>query len=232
MGFWLALMLGVVAPATPALQQEAASTQAQSLDGRADQIADLLVAKRMADAVPLIDPLLEAYEKVHASEKRRVYCAADPAEAQRYMAEARSEKPARPAVAIGKGWCVALWAKGYLLSDAGKSAEAIPYLKRAVAMRPGHRQYWAELTFAYQATKDWPAMLDAGNRAAILAAEADGPDRATWLCKAWHSMAYALVELGRWDDATASLNKCLALDPDNAKAKSELDYIAHSRPKG
>jgi tetratricopeptide (TPR) repeat protein len=75
-------------------------------------------------------------------------------------------------------------------------------------------------------------MLEAGRRAALLAAEAQGPDRTTWLCKAWHSMAYAQIELRSWDDAIKLLNKCLALDPDNAKAKGELEYIARSRPKG
>jgi len=232
MSLWLALMLGAAAPATPTPQHESASASAQSLDERADHIADLIVAKRMADAALLIDPLLDEYEKAYASEKRSLYCAADPAEARRYLAGPGREKPARPAVAIGKGWCVALWAKGYLLNDAGQAADAIPYLVRAAGMRSGHRQYWAELGFAYQATKNWPALLDAGGRAAALAAEATGPDRTSLLCKAWHSMAYAQVELGSWDDAIASLNKCLALDPDNAKAKSELNYITHSRPKG
>ena len=232
MSLWLALMLGAAAPATLTPQHESASASTQSLDERADHIADLIVTKRMADAAPLIDPLLDEYEKVYVSEKRSVYCAADAAEARRYLAGPAREKPPRPAVAIGKGWCVALWAKGYALNDAGHAADAIPYLVRAAGMRPGHRQYWAELGFAYQATKNWPAMLDVGGRAAALAAEATGPERTSWLCKAWHSMAYAQIELGSWDDAIASLNKCLALDPDNAKAKNELNYIAHSRPKG
>jgi tetratricopeptide (TPR) repeat protein len=231
MSFWLALMLGTAAPATPALQHEAVNASAQSPDGRADHIADLIVAKQVADAAALIDPLLAEYEKANAGETRRIYCAADAAESRRYMAEVRAEKPARPAVTIGKGWCVALWAKGYVFNDAGHPAEAIPYLVRAAGMRPAQRQYWAELTFAYQATKAWPEMFDAGRHAAILAAEADKPDRTAFLCKAWHSMAYAQIELGHWDDATELLNKCLALDPNYAKAKTELDYIARSRPK-
>ncbi|MEO7690358.1 MAG: tetratricopeptide repeat protein [Sphingomonas sp.] len=226
-----ALMLGTAAPAAPVLQHETASVAVQTLDGRADRIADLIVAKQVAEATALVDPLLEEFEKANAGEKRRIYCAADAAESRRYMAKVRAEKPASPAVVIGKGWCVALWAKGYLLDDAGQPAAAIPYLVRAAAMRPDHRQYWAELTFAYQATKAWPEMLDAGRQAAALAAEADEPDRTTSLCKAWHSMAYAQIELGHWDDATELLNKCLALDPGYEKAKTELEYIARSRPK-
>ena len=231
MVFWFALMLGTAAPAAPALQHESTSAAAQTLDGRAQRIADLIVAKQLAEATALVDPLLEDYEKANASEKRRIYCAADAAESQRYLAEVRAEKPASPAVVIGKGWCVALWAKGYLLNDAGQPAAAIPYLVRAAAMRPGHRQYWAELTFAYQAIKSWPEMLDAARHVAALAAEADGADRTSFLCKAWHGMAYAQIELGHWDDAVELLNKCLALDPGYEKAKTELEYIARSRPK-
>lgn len=231
MVFWFALMLGTAAPAMPALQHEATSAAAQTLDGRADHIADLIVAKQVADATALVDPLLEEFEKANAGEKRHIYCAADAAESRRYMDEVRAQKPASPAVVIGKGWCVALWAKGYLLDDGGQPAAAIPYLVRAAAMRPAQRQYWAELTFAYQAIKAWPEMLDAGRHAASLAAEADGSDRTAFLCKAWHSMAYAQIELGRWDDATELLNKCLALDPGYEKAKTELEYIARSRPK-
>ena len=231
MVFWIALMLGTAAPATPALQHEAASVAVQTLEGRADHIADLIIAKQVAEATALVDSLLEEYEKANVGEKRHLYCAADAAESRRYMAEVRAKKPASPAVVIGKGWCVALWAKGYLLDDAGKSVEAIPYLVRAADMRPGQRQYWAELAFAYQVTKAWPEMLDASRRAAILAAEADESDRATFLCKAWHGMAYAQIELSRWDDAVELLNKCLALDPGYEKAKTELEYIARIRPK-
>ena len=232
MSLWLALILVAAAPATLAPQHESAGASVESRDARADHIADLIAAKQMADAAPLIDPLLEEYERLYAREKRSIYCAADSVESRHYLAGPGGEKPARPAIVIGKGWCTALWAKGYMLNDAGQAAAAIPYLVRAAGMRPSHRQYWAELGFAYQATRNWPAMLDAGSRAAALAAETDGADRTSLLCKAWHGMAYAQIELGSWDDAVASLNKCLALDPDNAKAKSEMNYITHSRPTG
>jgi tetratricopeptide (TPR) repeat protein len=89
-----------------------------------------------------------------------------------------------------------------------------------------------ELAFAYQATRDWPAMLDAATHAARAVRDSDGPNHIPFLCKAWHGMAYAQIELGRWDDAELALHKCLALDPDNVKARSELDYIAKARPKG
>ena len=68
MAFWFALMLGTAAPATPALEHEATSPRAQTLDARAQRIADLLVAKQLAEATALVDPLLEDYEKANAGE--------------------------------------------------------------------------------------------------------------------------------------------------------------------
>ena len=221
----MALVLGTTAIAVPAVQPPGVDAAEQSRTERAEHIADMLVAKQVAAASSLIDPLLDDYEKAYVAEKRRIYCADD-------IGEGAPLKAPSDAIVIGTGWCRALWAKGYILSDGGQPAAAIPYLKRARDMRPGHWQYAIELVFAYQATKDWPAMLDAATHAARAARDSDGPNRIPFLCKGWHGMAYALVELGRWDEADTTLRKCLALDPDNAKAKSELEYIGKARPKG
>jgi tetratricopeptide (TPR) repeat protein len=223
MSFWMALVVGATAFAAPV--QQPVDAQEQSRTERAEHIADLLVAKQTEEAATLIDPLLGDYEKTYAGEKRRLYCADD-------GGESAALKPPADAVLIGKGWCRALWAKGYILTDVGRPADAIPYLKRALALWPGHEQYYLELGFAYQATRDWPAMLDAATQAAAAVREADGENRIPFLCKAWHAMAYAQIELGRSDDAIVVLNKCLALDPDNAKAKNELNYIEKTRAKG
>lgn len=224
MFFWMALVLGTTAIAVPAAQQPPADTSEQSRTERSEHIADMLVAKQTAEASILVDALLADYDKAYADEKRRTYCAED-------IGVGAPLKAPRDAVVIGPGWCRALWAKGYILSDNGQAAAAIPYLKRALAMYPGRRQYAQELTFAYQAARDWPAMLDAATDEAKSVRDSDGAERVTFLCKAWHGMAFAQIELGRWHDAEAMLHKCLALDPDNVKAKSELDYLTRTRPK-
>ena len=49
------------------------------------------------------------------------------------------------------------------------------------------------------------------------------------LTRAWRGQAYCLVEQGRLDDAENLYKKCLALDPSDAKAKGELQYIKSKR---
>jgi tetratricopeptide (TPR) repeat protein len=224
----MALVLGVAASAIQPVQHEPTASVEGSRNDRLGQIIDLIKAKKADEAGQIIDPLLDEYEHEHADEKRPIYCADDTTEADRYR---RAETDARrPVLIIPAGWCTALWAKGYLLSDIGRGREAIPYLKRAAAMRPARPNYLTELAFAYQAVKDWPAMLDASTRLANLIVENNSASSVE-LCKAWHGMAYAQIELGKLDEATALLNKCLALDPANQKARNELDYIAKTRSK-
>lgn len=50
-------------------------------------------------------------------------------------------------------------------------------------------------------------------------------------CTALYLKGYALVELRRWDEAEARYRQALALDPNDAKAKNELVYIAEQRAK-
>ena len=39
------------------------------------------------------------------------------------------------------------------------------------------------------------------------------------------------MEQGKWDAAEEIYRQCLTLDPNDQKAKNELDYIAEHRPK-
>jgi hypothetical protein len=134
MSFWMALVLGTTAIAVPVVQQPAVDAPERSRTERAEHIADMLVAKEAAKASTLIDPLLDDYEKAYAAEKHHIYCAED-------IGEGAPLKAPRDAVVLGTGWCRALWAKGYILTDGGQPAAAIPYLKRALGMWPGHWQY-------------------------------------------------------------------------------------------
>ncbi len=49
------------------------------------------------------------------------------------------------------------------------------------------------------------------------------------LTRARRGQAYCLVEQGRLDDTEKLYKKCLALDPSDAKAKGELQYIKAKR---
>ncbi|NUS61386.1 MAG: tetratricopeptide repeat protein [Lysobacter sp.] len=47
---------------------------------------------------------------------------------------------------------------------------------------------------------------------------------------AWRGTGYMLIELQRWDEARAAYDRSLELEPGNALAKEELEFIAKSAP--
>lgn len=225
MKFVLALTLSLTLSA-PALAQDALAP---------DRIPRLNVGLQHlqkhenAEALAALDPLLADYEKDYAPEKRAIYCAQSQSETVAYMLLGAADK--KNAVAINPGWCYALWGKGFVLADMKRYAEAVPYLERAVAMAPYHSHYLSELGYAHQSLKNWQRSYDAYARAAEHAGLAEGENQKQQFGRSWRGMAFNLVELGRWDEAEAVLKKALALDPADAKAQSELDYIAENRPK-
>lgn len=222
-----ALMTVAIAPHAMA---QAAST-AESREAAIGQIIDHLRNKRIDEAQRLIDPLLADYEKLYAGEKRAIFCADSQAEAILYMGMAGANGGPREAIAIDRGWCLALWAKGYVLVDQGNFVDGAKFLERATSMAPLKSQYLSELGYAYQAQRLWPKSLDTYSRAAEAAEMSDLPDatRNFELGRAWRGMGFALIELGRLDEAEAMFRKCLELDPNDAKAQGELNYIARQR---
>src|SRR4051794_23325564 len=124
----IALALAVAAPA---LAQEQAESPAEAArNARLVEAITAINATRPQEATAILEPLLADYEKLYAGEKRRIYCAADPQQALLYMGLAAAAKQA--AVAIGPGWCMALWARGFALIDDGQVDAAVPFLERAV----------------------------------------------------------------------------------------------------
>jgi tetratricopeptide (TPR) repeat protein len=191
--------------------------------------ADRLVADgKMAEATLILDPALEAYQRQFGSEGRAIYCSASPEETLLYMAIAATEK--KSAIAIGPGWCRALFLKAYVLDDGHHFSEAAALLERATAMAPHHAHYLNELGFAYQQQHNWVAS-DATYRRADESAEFDSASLKVERGHAWRGLGYNLVEEGKLDDAEAMYRKCLDLDPGDTKAQGELRWIAEQRKR-
>jgi len=192
--------------------------------------ASLLMAQgKPAETLIAVEPILAAYEAEFASEKRQIYCGINPTETLLYMMMAAKDK--KDAVAVYPGWCEALFLKGFSLIDQKQFDAGLSFLTRAVAMAPAHAHYLNEVGYAHQALHHWPESLAAYESAADYANIADDSVKTAQQTRAWRGMGYVYVEQGKWDEAAEMYRKCLKLDPNDAKAKGELQYVKQSRPK-
>ena len=197
--------------------------------GAVEAAALLIREGKAAAALAAIEPPLAAYQARYENEKDAIYCADGPAQTLLYMGMAAAAK--RSAIAIAPGWCSALFIKGFALIDTGHVAEGTIWLERAVAMSPSDPHYLNELGYAYQASRDWDRSIATYRRAEQAAGFAPADRRIVEQTRALRGIGYVYVEQGRWDEAAAMYRQCLALDPTDAKAKSELRYIADNRPR-
>lgn len=210
--------------ALPSVQKEQASNEA----ALAAAIEDMHAGRHDA-AIARLDPLIADYERAHASEKRMIFCAGNMEETLAYMMIGAAAK--KSAVAIAPSWCSALFVKGFVLVDAKRLAEGKSFNERAIAMRPGNAHYLNELAYVLQTEKQWQASYDTYAKALSFVGLSDEDLQAAQKGRALRGMGFDAIELGRWDEAEAKFKEALALDPNDAKAKSELQYIAEQRRK-
>jgi len=223
-------LLAVMAIAVPAAAQPAAhESPAADPAARLEEGISAIKAGKAAEALAIIDPILAAYERLYAGEKRRIYCANGPTQTILYMGMAATDH--KDAVALDGHWCLALWAKGFALIDQRKVAEAVPFLQRAVDMAPVHSHYLSELAYAYQTLKRFDQSLALYRQAESYAGFADKGNEDFQRGRALRGMGYDLVELGKWNEAADAYRQALKINPDDKVAKGELEYIAEHRKR-
>ena len=119
----------------------------------------------------------------------------------------------------------------FYYNDAGRPEDALRVAAAAMGMSPmanlhaGARlsALLSESAAAYVALRRWPESLEMA-QGALEVSQTD-PDRARSLRR----IGFALVELGRLDDAEAAYRDCLKLEPDNKLAQDEIAAIARLR---
>lgn len=200
-----------------------AAVQTTSLEAA----ATLLRAGRAAEAADAAGTIVAELDRRNAGEKRRIYCASSPAETLLYMLAAAKDKVS--AVAQGPELCDALFLQAYALVEQERVADALPLLDRAVGMAPSNAHYLNEQAYALQSLRRWPESLAAFTRAADAASLVEPRRRTAEQTRAWRGAAFVLVEQGKLDEAEAMLRRCLKVDPDDAKAKSEMRHIRNRR---
>lgn len=188
-----------------------------------------LTTGHSAEALAAVEPALAAYDRRYAREPRQKFCSYSREEVLAAMVGAAGAK--QDAVAIGNGWCDALFIKGFALADLRRYAEAAPVMERLVALAPYHAQYLSELGYVYQQQRDWPRSYALYTRARDASAMVRDERRAYERGRALRGMGYALIEQGRWDEAEAIYRECLQLDPADPRALNELRYIQDQRAR-
>lgn len=231
-GTWIAIALLIATPGSSA-PPTAGATPVADVDA-AQQAALDAASRALLDGHPdaalaAIEPVVAAYTAAYAHDPRTLYCGMSTAQTLAYMAQAAGAK--RSAVALATGYCDALYVQGFALVDLKRLPEARIAYQRAVALAPMHAHFLTELGQTYRPDRDWAKMLDLCTRAAGVADLAPPQKVAAEHGFAWRCMGYALTEQGRLDESEALYRKCLELDPNDAKAKGELTYIAEQRRK-
>jgi tetratricopeptide (TPR) repeat protein len=190
----------------------------------------LIVDQKPGDAVALLDKVIAANEARHPDKAQQIYCGRSQEEVLMYMLEAAAAK--RSAVALDPTYCDAIFLKGFALIDLRRPAEARAYIERAVAMAPHNAYYRGELAEGYKTEHDLDKAYALFEQAAGDAREFTPKDSKTFeLARALRGMGWVRNEQRRFDEAEKLFRQCLQLDPNDPKAKSELDYIAQQRAR-
>jgi len=213
---------------------------------------------RPAEAITAFERVIDHFDTFRATSKLQPFCARTPEESLAIMltavtggygsksstsgahnivvdtsivgTKAVSKDGNNGAVIVSPDWCAAVFFKGFALIDLGRPAEAYPYFKRAVELAPNHAQYIAELAEFSKTKHDWPTALSLFQQAVDAAQTFSPPDAKQFeLGRAMRGVAFVLSEQGKLDEAEAEYRKCLELDPSDAKATSELAWIAQER---
>lgn len=221
--------------------RKALAADPRDLRSRKALVLSLLTLGRDDEAGPELDPIrAEAPESgvVHvalgqfaahagdaaaAIEEFRRATAVDPREAEGWyrlgltLGQSHQFTEARRALdhalELEPGNADILTARGFCDLDSGRTAEAIPWLRQAVSVSPGHPEANRYLGEALYLQPGPPAQMEEA-RACLRRAVRSAPD----FSDAWFWLARAALRLGATDEAIRSLQQVLNQKPDNEAA--------------
>ena len=189
----------------------------------------LIDSKKPAAAIERCDKVIAAFKARYGGSKQKVYCGRTSAETLGSLLQATVEK--NNAIALSSTWADAYYMKAYALQDLGRLPEAKSNVQIALAMSPFNSQYRSELGEIYQLEKNWAKAKQEFGEAEDNAKLAPEDSKAAELGRARRGLAYVFVELGKLDEAEKKYQQCLAADPNDIRAKHELEYVRRLKAK-
>ena len=186
-------------------------------------------SKNPTAAIAKCDQVINAYKAHYGGSKQKIFCARTSAESLGVLLKATVEKD--KAIALSFIWSDAYFMKAYALEDLGRLDDAKAMLQQALKLSPFNAQYLAEMGQINAREKNWSEAeqlyREAEDNAPLSPAEA----RASDLARARRGLGYVLVEVGKLDEAERKYQQCIAANPDDTKAKAELQYVREQKAK-
>ncbi len=112
---------------------------------------------------------------------------------------------------------------GAVLSDAGRSADAIAILEQAVKLRPTMFEAYYNLGVAHETLKHWPEAIAAYNKAIKLTPQDSNPKASQ--ADAQYNLAVVYRRAGKLEDAVAPAREAVQLAPDRPHAHLNLGML-------
>lgn len=200
---------------------------------RLNEFHKLARSGHAAEALPRIEALIAEFEARYPPGSTRWYVARDLGESLAYsllaatQLEGSSQTTAQ--VLTGVAWADAYFVKGWALVELRRTDEARAALDRAVQLAPYASEYLIERAEASKLERKWDEAMRDFAAAEDFATFSPEDARKGVKAQAMRGQAFAHVELGDYDAAEKVLKACLKLDPDDRRAREELDYIAQAR---
>jgi tetratricopeptide (TPR) repeat protein len=189
----------------------------------------LIDSKSPAAAIPKCDAVINAYKAYYGARKENIYCARSGPETLGSLLQAAVDH--KNAIALTSTWSDAYFGKAYAFQDLHRLGEAKATLQLALKLSPSNSQYLAELGEICALEKNWPQAMKVFKEAEDNAPLAPDVSRADELGRARRGQAYVLVELGKLDEAEKKYQQCVGANPNDSKARAELQYVREQKAK-
>ena len=183
----------------------------------------LIDSKNASAAITKCDVVINAFKAHYGGTKQQIFCARSSEESLGILLIAAADK--KNAIVLSFLWSDAYFMKAYALQDLNRLGDAKTTLQQGLKLSPSNAQYLAEMGEIYVREKNWTKAQQLYQEAEDNAPLSPAESRADDLARARRGLGYVFVELGKLDEAEKKYQQCIAANPNDTKAKAELQYV-------